>query len=48
MQITKAQKFKAKSCVFGTFELKVNMVINIAIYWYIEALRIEIASTSKF
>ena len=30
------------------FKLKVHAVINIAIYRYIEALHIEIVSTSKF
>ena len=30
------------------FKLKVHTVINIVIYWYIEALHIEIVSTSKF
>ena len=30
------------------FKLKVHTVINIVVYWYIEALHIEIASTSKF
>ena len=45
--IYQTQQFKAKRCLHR-FKLKLHTVINIVIYLYIEALHIEIASTSKF